>query len=102
MSGPSDYFLIIGAAAMLVGFLLFWRMTVEVNAVLPGRVSLAVRKDWSEAGRLHPELLPNQHNPNRLLRHGSRGVAGIHNRDYSKSDVEVAEIAIRDSSVRKS
>lgn len=53
MSGPSDYFLIIGAAAMLVGFLLFWRMTVEVNTVLPGRVSFAVRKDWSEARRLH-------------------------------------------------
>jgi hypothetical protein len=43
---------------MLVGFLLFWRMTVEVNTVLPGRVSLAVRKDWSEAGRLHRNCFP--------------------------------------------
>jgi hypothetical protein len=58
MSGPSDYFLIIGAAAVLIGTLLLWRMSVEVNAVLPGRVSLGVRKDWSVVKRVHRECFP--------------------------------------------
>jgi hypothetical protein len=30
MSGPTDYFLIIGAVAVLMGTLLLWRMAVEV------------------------------------------------------------------------
>jgi hypothetical protein len=58
MSGASDYFLIIGAVAVVICTLLLWRMSVEVNAVLPGRVSLAVRKDWSEARRLHRNCFP--------------------------------------------
>lgn len=58
MSGPGDYFLMIGAVAVLISFFLLWRMIIEVNAVLPGRVSLAVRKDWTEARRLHRSCFP--------------------------------------------
>jgi hypothetical protein len=59
MGGPGDYFLMIGAIAVLIGFLLLWRMIIEVNAVMPGRVSLAVRKDWTEARRLHRKCFPS-------------------------------------------
>jgi len=59
MSDPADYFLIIFAITGLIGGLLLWRMAAEVNAVLPGRVSLSrSRKDWSETRRLHRECFP--------------------------------------------
>jgi hypothetical protein len=55
----SDYFLLGGTIAVLIGGLLLWRMAAEVNAVLPGRVFLSrSRKDWSETRRLHKECFP--------------------------------------------
>jgi hypothetical protein len=58
MSDPTDYLLLIGIIAVLIGGLLLWRMAVEVNTVLPGRISLLVRKDWSEVRRLHQKCFP--------------------------------------------
>lgn len=53
-----DYLLLVGMIAVLIGGLLLGRMAAEVNSVLPGSVSLAVRKDWSEARRLHRKCFP--------------------------------------------
>jgi hypothetical protein len=58
MSDSTDYLLVIGMIALLIGALLFQRMAVEVNRVLPGRISLLVREDWSELRRLHQKCFP--------------------------------------------
>ena len=58
MSDSTDFLLVIGIIAVLIGFLLLWRMAVEVNGVLPGRISLSVRKYWSEVRRLHQKYFP--------------------------------------------
>jgi hypothetical protein len=54
----SEYLLEIGTVGLLIAALLFWRMAVEVNGVLPGRISLAVREDWYEVKRLHRKCFP--------------------------------------------
>jgi len=79
VGNPSEYLLAVGMLGQFIALYCLWRMTVNLNRVLPPerRMSLSVREHWTEVPRLYKKSFPSSRIRTMWFLSGFLGVAAL-------------------------